>query len=70
MLKLFAVALIAIPMSVGSAHAAMKAHGHALPACADGQQAKATCVCGTAKDKSKRCSKGEWCHAFSGTCSK
>jgi len=68
MLKLFAVALIAIPMSVGSVQA--KGHGHALPGCADGQQAKATCMCGTAKGKSKRCSKGEWCHAFSGTCSK
>jgi hypothetical protein len=67
MLKMIAVALIAIPMSVGSVQA--RGHGHALAACADGQQAKATCMCGT-KDKAKRCSKGEYCHAFSGTCSK
>ena len=40
MLKLFAVALLTIPMSVGSVHAATKGHGHALPACSDGQQAK------------------------------
>jgi hypothetical protein len=69
MLKIFAVALLTIPMTVGSVHAMTKSHGHALPACSDGQQAKATCVCGT-KDKSKHCSKGEYCHAFSGTCSK
>jgi hypothetical protein len=69
MLKIFAVALLAIPLSVGSAQAMTKGHGHALPACSDGQQAKAACVCGT-KDKSKHCSKDEYCHAFSGTCSK
>jgi len=69
MLKIFAVALLTIPMSVGSAHAATKSHRHALPACTDGQQAKAACICGT-KGKSTHCSKDEWCHAFSGTCSK
>jgi len=66
MLKIFAVALLAIPLSVGSVQAMTKRH---TPACADGQQAKVTCLCGT-KDKSKRCSKGEYCHAFSGMCSK
>jgi hypothetical protein len=66
MLRIFAVALLAIPLSVGSVQAMTKKH---TPACADGQQAKVTCLCGT-KDKSKLCSKDEYCHAFSGTCSK
>jgi hypothetical protein len=66
MLKIFAVALLAIPLSVGSVQAMTKKH---TPACADGQQAKMTCVCGT-KAKSPHCSKDQWCHAFSGTCSK
>jgi hypothetical protein len=70
MLKIFAVALLTIPMCVGSVHAATKGHGHALPACSDGQQAKAACVCG-GTDKSHpgaHCSKDQWCHG--GTCSK
>jgi hypothetical protein len=62
MVKFLAVALLAIPMTVGSAQAAKR---HAPPACADGQQAKASCMC-----KSARCSKGDWCHAFTGTCGK
>jgi hypothetical protein len=66
MLKIFAVALLAIPMTVGS----VQAKGHALPACSDGQQAKASCACGTTKGKSSHCAKGDYCHAFSGTCSK
>ena len=69
MLKFFAVALLAIPMSVGSAHAMKMGHSHALPACSDGQQAKAACICGP-KGKSARCAKDEWCHAFTGTCGK
>jgi hypothetical protein len=66
MSKIVAVALLAIPLSVGSVQAMAKQH---MPACADGQQAKITCVCGT-KAKSPHCSKDQWCHAFSGTCSK
>jgi len=49
MLKTFSVAILAIAMSVGVAQA--KGHMHKqmmMSACIDGQQASATCACGTA----------------------
>jgi len=48
MLKTFSVAILAIAMSVGVAQA--KGHMHKqmmMSACIDGQQASATCACGT-----------------------
>ena len=46
MLKTFTVALFAIVMSVGLAHAT-HAHKPMMAACAEGQQATARCLCGT-----------------------
>jgi hypothetical protein len=54
--KTFALALLAISLSAGSAQAAasfslgMARHKHAIPGCIMGQQAVATCACGTAAD--------------------
>ena len=75
MSKKFAVALIALAMSVGMAHAAamthkpmhMRMHMRIGP-CADNAAATHTCICGTAKGKASVCHKGQWCHAFSGAC--
>jgi hypothetical protein len=67
--KTFALALLAISLSAGSAQAAasfslgMARHKHAIPGCIMGQQAVATCACGTAADgKPLLCQKGQWCH--------
>ena len=46
MLKTFAVALFAIVMSVGLAHAAHR-YKPMMAACGEGQQATARCLCGT-----------------------
>jgi hypothetical protein len=71
MLRTFAVALLAIAMSVGLAHAASSFslgmahqwHRHTIPGCTAGQQAAATCSCGTAANgKPLLCQKGQWCH--------
>jgi hypothetical protein len=67
MLKAFAVALLAIAMSVGLAQAAatfsLGMHKHRVPACTVGQQAAVTCSCGTATNgKPLLCQKGQWCH--------
>jgi hypothetical protein len=71
MLKTFAVALLAIAMPIGLAHAAATfslgmargGHKHTIPGCAVGQQAAATCACGTAANgKPLLCQKGQWCH--------
>jgi len=69
MLKTFAVALLAITMSVGLAHAKMHMHKHMIAACAEGQQAAATCACGTAASGHPLlCKKGQWCHSFMHAC--
>ena len=61
MLKPCAVALLAITMSVGLAEA--KGRKHVIPGCAVGQQAAATCACGTAANgRPLLCHKGRWCH--------
>jgi hypothetical protein len=61
MLKTFAVALLAIAMSVGWAQA--KGYKHTIPGCPVWPQAAATCVCGTAADGGPLlCQKGQWCH--------
>ena len=46
MLKTFAVALLAIAMSVGLAEARM--HKRMIPGCVEGKQAAAPCACGRA----------------------
>ena len=57
MLRTFAVALLAIAMSVGLAQA--KEHKR----CIVGQQATATCLCGvTLSGRPVLCQKGQWCH--------
>ena len=64
MLKTFAVALFAIAMSVGLAHAT-HAHKPMMAACAEGQQATATCACGIgAGGRPLLCQKGQWCHGW------
>jgi len=66
MLRTIAVVLLATGMSVGFAQA--KGHKAAtLAPCQTETQATAKCACGPAK---KTCDKGQWCHAFSGVCSK
>ena len=58
MLRTFAVALLAIGMSVGLAEAKAR-----TPRCAEGQQATATCFCGVAiGGQPVLCQKGQWCH--------
>jgi len=68
MLKTFAIALFAIAMSVGLAHAA---HGHKpmMAACTEFQQATARCLCGTGATRTI-CEKGQWCHSFAHFCGK
>ena len=68
MLKICAGALFAIAMSVGLAQA--KGHKHTIPGCAVGQQAAATCACGTAANGHPLlCKKGQWCHyPFANVC--
>jgi len=64
MLKTYAVALLAITMSVGLAEA--KEHKlKTLPYCQNEQQTKETCACGPAKTV---CPKGMWGHAFASIC--
>jgi hypothetical protein len=63
MLKTCAVALLAIAMSVGLAEAKGKGRMHQIPGCTAGQQAAATCACGTAANgRPLLCQKGQWCH--------
>jgi len=63
MLKTFAVALFAMVMFVGLAQA--KGHKHAVPPCAEGKQATATCACGEARGGGLMlCQKGQWCHSW------
>jgi hypothetical protein len=70
MLKTFAVALFAIVMSVGLAHAA-HAHKPMMAACGEGQQATARCLCGTGAGAARTiCEKGQWCHSMAHVCSK
>ena len=70
MLKTFAVALFAIAMSVGLAHAT-HAHKRMIAGCAEGKQATARCACGTgAGGAPTLCEKGQWCHSFAHVCTK
>ena len=72
MLRIFAVALLAIVTSDGFAQATAafslgmarhQGHKHTIPGCTVGQQAAATCSCGTAANgKPLLCQKGQWCH--------
>ena len=63
MLRTFAVALLAIAMSVGLAEA--KGSRQRTPMCAVGQQATATCLCGVGwTGQSVLCQKGQWCHGW------
>ncbi len=62
MLRTFAIALLAIGMSVGLAQA--KGHKRMIPACGEGKQATATCACKGASGKPLLCKKGQWCHTF------
>ena len=60
MLRTFAVALLAIAMSVGLAQA--KVHKH-MPGCIMGQPATAPCLCGVSFTRQPvLCQKGQWCH--------
>jgi hypothetical protein len=67
MLRIFAIALLAIVMSVGLAQARghMHAQKTALLQCESERPAAATCLCGPGK---MMCPKGVWCHAFISTC--
>jgi hypothetical protein len=68
MLKTFAIAMLAIGMSVGLAQAKGSMHKQkASPPCQTEQQANATCTCGPAKTL---CQKGQWCHGFVGACTR
>ena len=59
MLRIFAVALLAIAMSVGLAQAKMHKH---MPGCIMGQPATATCLCGVSVTRQPvLCQKGQWC---------
>ena len=63
MLRTFAVALLAIAMSIGLAQA--KGPRQRTPLCAEGQPATATCVCGVALGgQPVLCQKGQWCHGL------
>jgi len=74
MLKLFAASLIAISMLAGAAHAAVSvglSHHKYWPACPEGA-VKATCTCragGTSHDY-QLCHIGQWCHVFTGVCTR
>jgi hypothetical protein len=61
MLRTFAVASLAIALSIGLAQA--KGHRQRTPMCGEGQQATATCLCGVALGgQPVLCQKGQWCH--------
>jgi hypothetical protein len=82
MLKTFAVALLAIAMSVGFAQAKRKKHVHkhevkrtehlqqnAIPICAEGQQVTGRCACGTdASGRPFMCQTGQWCRTLAHAC--
>jgi hypothetical protein len=72
MLKTFAIAMLAISMSVGLAQAKGHMHKHMfLSACTPEGQASSICLCGTgANVKPVMCQPGEWCHAFANKCTK
>ena len=70
MLKALGLALFAITMSVGLAHAT-HAHKPMMATCAEGQQAAARCLCGTGVGAARAiCEKGQWCHSFAHVCGK
>ena len=63
MFRIFAVALLAVGMSVGLAQA--KGHKQRIAACGEGQQATATCACGIgASGRPLLRQKGQWCHGW------
>jgi len=62
MLKTFAIASLAIAMSVGLAEAK---GAKTVATCQTEVQATAICACGPAK---AMCKKGQWCHAFANAC--
>ncbi len=64
MLRTIAVALLVTGMSFGIAEA-KGAKAKPVTYCQTEQMASANCACGPAK---MMCKKGQWCHAFSGTC--
>jgi hypothetical protein len=74
MLTKFAAVLLAVILSVGSAHAITRARSHSLsfahfPTCSEGL-VKAICVC-RAADASRRfglCRSGRYCRTFDGAC--
>jgi len=66
MLKTFAVAMLAIAMSVGLAEARM--HKRMIPGCVEGKQAAAPCACGTVAGRPLVCQRGQWCHSFGHVC--
>ena len=65
MLRTFAVALLAIAISVGLAEARTK---RMIPACVEGKQAAAPCACGTDAGRPLVCQRGQWCHSFGHVC--
>jgi hypothetical protein len=71
MLKTLTVAVLSIGMSVGVAQAKSHMKHMMMSACIDGQQATATCACGTAAAPGARpavCQKGQWCHSAMNAC--
>ena len=60
MMKTFAVAALALAMSVGLAQA--KHHRHMIPGCTPGHASAKTCACGTAGGHPLVCHRGQWCH--------
>ena len=70
MLKKFAIVLVAILVSAGSADARMSSLSHAhFPTCSDGL-VKAICVCRAegASGRHQLCRSGRYCHTFDGAC--
>lgn len=61
MVKSFAVALLALAMSVGLAQA-KHMHRHVIPGCTPGHPSAAKCACGTAMGHPLLCQPGQWCH--------
>jgi hypothetical protein len=61
MLRTIAVVLFVTGMAAGMA----QAKGTKAATCQTEQQATTICACGPAK---KLCKKGQWCHAFTNTC--
>jgi len=72
MLKTLTIAVLSIVMSAGVVQAKNHMHKHMMmSACIEGQQATATCACGTTAAPGARpivCQKGQWCHAAMNAC--